>query len=70
MATEQLFAVELQDRVIAVLSSMLLYMDHTNRDTWEYKLTVPVALKGTFAKKARKNSQEYEITVMVKKKDT
>ena len=31
----------LQDRSIAILSAMLLYMKHNNMEKWQYKKVIP-----------------------------
>jgi hypothetical protein len=69
MHTEQSIGGALREWAIALLSAMLLYIKDSNKSTMTYKQTIPVALRGDFAKKSGKAVEEWEITVEVRQKE-
>jgi hypothetical protein len=68
MHTEQPFYEELRERAIAVLSTMLLYMQQTKQETAIFRESFPVGLLGELAKKEGTDILEYDMTIIVKKK--
>ena len=59
----------LYERLIALMTPMLLYMNDQKLEEMTYTQVVPVGLRGLLAERAGKSLQKYEIEVKVRKVD-
>jgi hypothetical protein len=59
----------IKDRLLPVFTAMLLYMKDQNLESWEYKTPFPVRLSPEMQRIMGMMSEDYEVTVIVKKKE-
>jgi hypothetical protein len=59
----------IRDRLLPVFSAMILYMNHNNMETMEYKTVFPLRFSGEMQRIMGMMSEDYEVTVVVRKRE-